>query len=67
MIFCCADTKGYIDGTVSGVQDLGELGAVEDRIINILNKKAESLKSVSRDEMSPRIAVNVALQEIIIE
>ena len=30
VIVCCADIKGYLDGSVSGIQDLGKIGAVED-------------------------------------
>jgi nitroreductase len=29
VIVCCADIKGYLDGSVSGIQDLGKIGAVE--------------------------------------
>ena len=31
VLICCADIKGYLDGTVAGIQDLGKIGAVEDR------------------------------------
>ena len=29
VIVCCADVKGYLDGSVSGIQDLGKIGAVK--------------------------------------
>jgi nitroreductase len=62
---CCADIKGYIDGTVRGIQDLGTIGAVEDRIIKILLKRAEQMDSqmeiLSREQLGARIAFNVAI------
>jgi nitroreductase len=61
VIVCCADIRGYLDGTVSGAQDLGKIGAVEDRIVTILQGKAKDLETVERNELAPRIAANVAI------
>ncbi|MFA4917117.1 MAG: nitroreductase family protein [Syntrophales bacterium] len=61
VIVCCADIQGYIDGTVSGVQDLGNIGAIEDRIITILEEKTKNLETIDINELGPRIAVNVAI------
>ncbi len=61
VIICCADIKGYLDGTVSGAQDLGRIGAIEDRIATILEEKAKSLETIGRDDLAPRIAANVAI------
>lgn len=61
VIVCCADIQGYLDGTVSGIQDLGKIGAVEDRIVTILQGKARILETVERNEVGPRIAANVAI------
>ncbi|MGB9936598.1 MAG: nitroreductase family protein [Methanobacterium sp.] len=61
IIVCCADISGYIEGTTSGVQDLGKIGALEDRIVNILCNTARDLKKMSVDEIGPRIAANVAI------
>jgi nitroreductase len=61
VIVCCADIQGYLDRTVSGAQDLGKIGAIEDRIVTVLQQKAERLKTVERDELGPRIAANVAI------
>ena len=61
VIVCCADIKGYLDGTVSGIQDLGKIGAIEDRIVSILKDKAKVLETVRIDELGPRIAANVAI------
>ena len=61
VIVCCADIQGYLDGTISGAQDLGKIGAIEDRIVTILQGKAENLKIIDRNELGPRIAANVAI------
>ncbi len=61
VIVCCADIKGYLDGTVSGVQDLGRIGAVEDRIVKILVDRAGQMKSYTIDQLGPGLAVNVAI------
>ena len=62
---CCADIKGYLDGTLSGIQDLGKIGAVEDRVIKILQKRSEQMdlqmKVMSREQLGSRIAFNVAI------
>lgn len=62
---CCADIQGYINGMVSGIQDLGKINAVEDRIINILNKRADQmetqLKTMNKEQLGSRIAFNVAI------
>lgn len=61
VLVCCADISAYIEGTVSGVQDLGKVGALEEQIVNILCESAYELKQASIDEIGPRIAVNVAI------
>ncbi len=62
IIVCCADIKGYLEGTVSGIQDLGRIGAVEDRIVEILVDRARQMKtSCTVEEIGPRIAANVIL------
>jgi nitroreductase len=61
VIVCCADIQGYLDGTISGAQDLGKIGAIEDRIVTILQGKAENLKTIDRNELGPRISANVAI------
>jgi nitroreductase len=61
VIICCADIKGYLDGTVSGIQDLGRIKAVEEKIVKIMLDRVEQMKSVKVEEIGPRIAVNVAI------
>ena len=61
VIVCCADISGYLDGTVSGIQDLGKIGAVEDNIVQILLKRADQLKVYPVEQIGPQIAFNVAI------
>jgi len=61
VIVCCADIQGYIDGTVSGAQDLGKIRAIEERIVSILKGRAKEMETVQHTEIGPRIAANVAI------
>jgi len=65
VMVCCADIKGYLEGTVSGIQDIGKIGAVEDRIVKILLKRTEQMelqmKFMNKDQLGLRIAFNVAI------
>ena len=61
VLVCCADIKAYIDGTVSGLQDLGKIGTVEDRVINIILERTNKLKNMDIDQLGERVALNVAI------
>ncbi len=58
---CCADIQGYLDGTVSGTQDLGRIGAIEDRIVEIILKRSDRMKRMTIEELGPALALNVAI------
>jgi len=61
IIVCCADIKGYLDGSVSGAQDLGKIKAIEEKIVKILVERLEQARSYALDQIGPHIAVNVAI------
>jgi len=61
VLVCCADIRGYLEGTVSGIEDLGRTGAVEGRVAGIILQKAEMMKSLPVEQIAPRIAFNVAI------
>ena len=61
VIVCCVDIKGYLDGTVSGIQDLGKIGAIEGPIIQILEKRAARSQAMSMEQLGPIIAFNAAI------
>jgi nitroreductase len=58
---CCADIGGYLNGVASGLQDLGRIGAVEDRIVHIVLERTDRMKEISFDQFGQRIAFNVAI------
>jgi len=58
---CCIDLQAFADGTVSGIQDLGRIGAVEGRIVKILSDRMERYTPVDIEELTPRIALNLAI------
>ncbi len=65
VIVCCADVQGYLRGTASGVQDLGDTGAIDDRIVTILMRRADAMESqmkfMSVEQLGSRMAFNVAI------
>jgi len=61
VIVCCADIRGYLDGSVSGAQDLGKIRAIEDRIVKILVDRVGKMESYSLEQIGPQIALNVAI------
>jgi len=61
VLVCCADMKGYLDGTVSGIQDLGKIGAVEDRIKDIILKRVSNMNTEAVQQLGDRITLNVAI------
>lgn len=61
VIVCCADISGYLEGSESGIQDLGKIGAIEDRMVNIICANINESKKMDISEIGPRIAANVAI------
>jgi nitroreductase len=58
---CCADLGGYVGGVVSGLQDLGKIGAVEDRIVEIVLDRTDRMMKMGLEQFGQRIAFNVAI------
>lgn len=61
VIVCCADISGYLEGSESGIQDLGKIGAIEDRMVNIICSNLNETKKMDISEIGPSIATNVAI------
>jgi nitroreductase len=61
VLVCCADIGGYLEGVVSGLQDLGKIGAVEDRIVEIVLNRTGRMMKMNLDQFEQRIAFNVAI------
>jgi nitroreductase len=61
VIVCCADVQGYIEGSVSGIQDLGKTGTADSKVIDTLLQRIEQLRNVPLEQLGPQIAFNVAI------
>ncbi len=61
VLVACADVKQYLDGSVSGIQDLGKIKAVKNEIVEIIEGRVEKLRYSKTGEIGPSIAVNVAI------
>ena len=61
VIVCLADIQGYLDGTVSGAQDLEATGAIEERVVENIMKRTSQFRSMNIGDLGPVIAVNVAI------
>jgi nitroreductase len=61
VLVCCVDLKVFLSGTVSGVQDLGRIGAVEGRIVKIIVDRTERYTPLDIEQIMPRIAFNLAI------
>ncbi len=61
VLVCCVDIEGFLNGTVSGAQDLGRIGAVEGRIVKIIVDRTERYTPMDIEEITPRIAFNLAI------
>jgi nitroreductase len=61
VIICCADLMGYIEGSVSGIQDLGKTGTTNNQVVETLLKRIEQLRKIPLEQLGPQIAFNVAI------
>ena len=61
VLVCCLDVKGYLDGTVSGLQDLEEQQVIDERIYTLLIKNAADSRKLSVENIISRTSFNVAI------
>jgi len=61
VLVVCANIKQYLDKSVSGIHDLGKIGAVKNEIVEIIEDRVEKLRYLKLREIGPLIAVNVAI------
>jgi nitroreductase len=61
VLVCCASVKGYMEGTLSGIQDLVKTGVLEERVTRPIASRVEQLKAMNVEDATPRIAFNVAI------
>jgi nitroreductase len=58
---CCADIKGYLKGSVSGIQDIGKIRAIDRHVVQIIRTRTKKLEKLKTAELAPRVAFNVAI------
>lgn len=61
VLVVCANIKQYLDKSVSGIHDLGKIGAVKNEIAEIIEDRVGKLRYLKVREIGPLIAVNVAI------
>jgi len=61
VLVVCADVQGYLDGRVSGVQDLGEIGVFDDNICEILHKTTKAKSQLKIEDLQKSVAFNIAI------
>ena len=61
ILVICADVQGYLDGRISGVQDLGVIGTFDERICEILHNKTKEKSEMDINVLRKSIAFNVAI------
>jgi nitroreductase len=61
IIICCSSITGYLDGTLSGIQDLGELKAVDSHIVEHITNRVDKLRTMNLEELKKNISFNVAI------
>ena len=61
VLVVCANIKQYLDKSVSGIHDLGKIGAVKNEIVEIIEGRVEKLRYLKVREIGPLIAVSVAI------
>ena len=58
---CCVDINGYLDGSVSGTQDLGKIKAVDEHVVEVVLDRISSVSKMNFEEIGVRIALNAAI------
>jgi nitroreductase len=61
ILVVCADVQAYLDGRVSGVQDLGEIGVFDDEICEILHKTTKAKSKLKIEDLQKSVAFNIAI------
>ena len=58
---CCVDINGYLDGSVSGTQDLGKIRVVDEHVVEVILDRIKSVSKKSFEEIGISIALNTAI------
>lgn len=61
VLVCCLDVKGYLDGTVSGLQDLEANNVIDKQIYATLIEHAADSRKQRAEDVISRTSFNVAI------
>jgi len=61
VLVVCANVQAYLDGRVSGVQDLGEIGVFDEEICEILHKTTKAKSQLKIEDLQKSVAFNIAI------
>jgi nitroreductase len=61
VLVCCVDIPGYIDGTLSTVQELSASGVLPPGMAAAMRRRTEDLRQSPREEIAARIAFNIGI------
>ena len=61
VLVVCVDVLGYLEGRISGVQDMGEIDSVSDNVCEVLNKGTQAKSKMGVEAISASVAFNAAI------
>ena len=61
VLVCCVDLQGYIDGSLSTIEDMHRAGALSDEMLLTMRERTAALQRIPRGEMGARIALNMGI------
>ncbi|MBC2582097.1 nitroreductase family protein [Clostridium sp. DJ247] len=61
ILICCADTKDYVVGSLSGSEELYNLDIINKDFYEMINYRTDSLKNIQSEKLIPEVSFNVAM------
>jgi nitroreductase len=61
VLVCCVDIQGYLEGSLSTVQELSASGALPPGMAAEIRRRTEELRQRPREEIAARIAFNLGI------
>jgi nitroreductase len=61
LLVCCVDIQGYIDGTLSTLQDLNSAGSISEEMLTNITSRTEALLTKPRELVAAQIAFNLGI------
>jgi nitroreductase len=61
VLVCCVDIQGYMDGTLSTIQELSASGDLSPGMAAELRRRTEDLRRSAREDIAARIAFNIGI------